>query len=332
MNFTEYDGYYIVDGVLVSCRRDDETINIPSVPGKHRIKEIGAGAFYGNRKVKHIFLPEGIERIGKKAFANCPVLEDISIPQHCGEISPDIFEGSENLADIKMVREVPRECYETIRDEGIETFEAFNGRYIIDPLMLGEEFRRLLKGFLPHAMEGGFRVFKEMGWIFSVEKCMDWDRYKPIVFRNRASGTGSRHKVIYDEIRGLQELVATGRTGAWFEHDEKYDDENDTDISWINATGLVFCNKADDPKGDTVSLTLEISIRKYFFQRVEKVVVNDKDYYIYFREFFSGNDSNPYLREKHMTVFSGTEMQPLPQGDEEYTEVINKYMFLSKML
>ena len=51
MNYIEYDGFYIADGVLVSCRKNDETINIPLMPGNHKIREIGSGAFFGNLTV-----------------------------------------------------------------------------------------------------------------------------------------------------------------------------------------------------------------------------------------------------------------------------------------
>ncbi|MCR5253275.1 MAG: leucine-rich repeat protein [Treponema sp.] len=66
--------YYILKGIGTY---DGYVINIPAEHNSLPIKEIGAMAFYRNKNIKSVTIPESIEKIGYSAFANCESLAKI---------------------------------------------------------------------------------------------------------------------------------------------------------------------------------------------------------------------------------------------------------------
>ena len=54
-----------------------KTLTIPETIEGYTVKAIGEGAFEGNKKLTSIDLPETIEVIGKRAFANCTKLSSM---------------------------------------------------------------------------------------------------------------------------------------------------------------------------------------------------------------------------------------------------------------
>lgn len=87
-------GLLISGTKLIRYSGNDEMIMVP-----HRVKEIGAGAFYGNKTIKAVYLPQNIE-IEESAFEGCSNLEVLTHdnePLFVFKLDRRAFCGCENL-------------------------------------------------------------------------------------------------------------------------------------------------------------------------------------------------------------------------------------------
>ena len=128
LNFTlnkDGDGY-IVSGIG-SC--SDDVVVIPSKHEDKPVTEIGARAFYGNKGITEVVIPEtvkvisgaafnmcslsrvtipnSVEKIDGSAFNNCVNLNEIEIPDSVDEIGSLAFTGCPNLTKLIM----PKTCH-----------------------------------------------------------------------------------------------------------------------------------------------------------------------------------------------------------------------------
>lgn len=75
----------------------DATIKAVKIPFSHNgfpVTEVGDKAFFGNTIVISIEMPSGILSIGNMAFALCPALKAITIPNSIVHVGEDLFERS----------------------------------------------------------------------------------------------------------------------------------------------------------------------------------------------------------------------------------------------
>ena len=88
------NGLVVENGVLTGYTGKKRTITIYG-----SIEEIYDGAFENNQIITCVEIEEGIKSIGRKAFASCPSLVEISIPASCKFIYEDTFKNTsvENL-------------------------------------------------------------------------------------------------------------------------------------------------------------------------------------------------------------------------------------------
>ena len=75
--------FMIFDGVLEEYIGAGGDVVIPASAG---ITEIAASAFYGNKDVTSVVIPEGVEFIGNRAFEYCENIEKITLPYSLTEI------------------------------------------------------------------------------------------------------------------------------------------------------------------------------------------------------------------------------------------------------
>ena len=89
-------------------------IDIPETVGGCRVTEIRDNAFYECGSLKHIALPDTIEKIGHHAFYACFSLESISIPDSVKEIGMGCFNGCESLSAVSLsdkITRLPDSCF-----------------------------------------------------------------------------------------------------------------------------------------------------------------------------------------------------------------------------
>lgn len=82
---------------LVKYSGSDETVVLPAM-----VKEIGSGAFKGNRSVRNVILPGCVEYIGDFAFAGCANLEKINWPSGLLTIGASAFADCVGLTDAAL--------------------------------------------------------------------------------------------------------------------------------------------------------------------------------------------------------------------------------------
>lgn len=70
------DEMYIYNGKLLRYAGNKETVNVPE-----DITGIGTYAFYDNKSVRGVILPEGLKTIDSHAFCLCTALEKVNIPK-----------------------------------------------------------------------------------------------------------------------------------------------------------------------------------------------------------------------------------------------------------
>lgn len=91
--------FMIFDGVLEEYIGAGGEVVIPASAG---ITEIAASAFYANKDVTSVVIPEGVEIIGNRAFENCENIEKITLPYSLTEIGGNAFASIMGLSEITL--------------------------------------------------------------------------------------------------------------------------------------------------------------------------------------------------------------------------------------
>lgn len=89
-------------------------IEIPEILEGCRVTEIRDNAFYECGSLRHIALPDSIEKIGHHAFYACYSLESITIPDSVTEIGMGCFCGCEKLSSVTLpdnLQRLPDSCF-----------------------------------------------------------------------------------------------------------------------------------------------------------------------------------------------------------------------------
>ena len=98
------NGFFIHDGVVLGYYGDSDTLHIPQ--GVHTIaQEVFCNGYEsnpGNKKIRSVVLPEGLETIGAMAFQNCDLLEQVEIPESVHTIGNSAFAGCDHLARVQL--------------------------------------------------------------------------------------------------------------------------------------------------------------------------------------------------------------------------------------
>lgn len=90
------EDYYTLSGV--GSFKGTE-LSVPSEYNGLPVKAIGHDAFYGNKTLTSVVIPDSIESIGHNAFYNCRNLSDISFPDELCSIGINAFYGTPFFID-----------------------------------------------------------------------------------------------------------------------------------------------------------------------------------------------------------------------------------------
>ena len=115
------DGTYVITGY----RDDGADVSVPSAIGRRRVSAIGRGAFSGGgflgpivkknvTKIKRAVIAEGITHISELAFAYCPDLESVRLPESLRSIGSRAFYGCKSLKEINLpsgLERIGNECF-----------------------------------------------------------------------------------------------------------------------------------------------------------------------------------------------------------------------------
>lgn len=76
------------------------SVTVPNQIADMPVTIIAKKAFFGNRYLQHIVLPDSIEQIGDWAFSRCSALQTLSLPGKELSIGRQVFQKTENLQEI----------------------------------------------------------------------------------------------------------------------------------------------------------------------------------------------------------------------------------------
>lgn len=91
-------------------------LEIPAELAGNRVVEIGDGAFFGQDAIREVTLPEGVMRIGVRAFKDCRGLNVVHLPTSVIEIGERAFSGCRSLKHINLGDDVTNIATRTFRD------------------------------------------------------------------------------------------------------------------------------------------------------------------------------------------------------------------------
>lgn len=101
------DGTLVITGHKTNdepCPRDENgfptkalDLVIPARINGLTVASVANGAFYGNRQLRTVVIPDGVRHIGRDAFADCSFLTAVTIPETVNAIERYAFSGCERL-------------------------------------------------------------------------------------------------------------------------------------------------------------------------------------------------------------------------------------------
>ncbi len=128
---------------------DDKNIEIPQTVNLRKVVSIDDKVFFDNDKIETVVCPEGLKKVGKKAFAECDNLKSVTfnsdytyfeestfensslkkakLPKRLQKISKNMFKNCENLTDVSFPDDLK------IIDDG-----AFMGCRSLDSMVIGQ--------------------------------------------------------------------------------------------------------------------------------------------------------------------------------------------------
>lgn len=83
---------------LISCLTDASMVIVPKT-----VLTIGSLAFTRRQRLKKVQLPEGLDRIGRDAFSDCDVLEEVVIPASVTTIDDYAFASCDSLRKVTFM-------------------------------------------------------------------------------------------------------------------------------------------------------------------------------------------------------------------------------------
>ena len=87
---------------LVRYFGSDSKVDIPAELGGKPVTAIGEDAFYQNKTITSVKIPEGVTSIGEYAFAACSSLTEVTIPKSVTTIGDNAFTGCSSLTKVTI--------------------------------------------------------------------------------------------------------------------------------------------------------------------------------------------------------------------------------------
>ncbi len=332
LRFRVFDDYTVVDDVIIMYSGKAGKVTVPaSFPGVS-IRRIGAGAFYGNKYLREVTVSDGIREVGKAAFSECIQLKNVDLANSAESIHPDAFKWDSGLCSVRFGKEISKEVYdEIIRNE----IELNDGRFIIDPMVMGNHFARWIRGSFPGLIPARFNVYADMGCLFELPAGkpdeIGLPDPIPLTFKRYIEDHNGEDHCLKDEGSVFVLMLKNDDYDPVFEHDEEADDLGSVKNEACEITGMLFINDLSMEVTKKIQARFEVRAGTYFFQRGRKVKYDGKTYYLYFREVLSADNKRPYVRmPKFIKVFS--EITPGIMHEVSCDEVSTLFDLISGMV
>ena len=336
MTFKTTAEYVICDDVIISYLGKKKIVRVPSIIDGKNIRRIGAGAFFGCPFIEEIIIEDGIEEIGKKAFANCKNLRFATIPESVDVIEDDIFLKDE-ICMVDFYIKIPYSKYISIKEESIKLTD---GRYILDYMLLGGEYETLIRGFMSKGLTKRFNIDRSFGYLLinimehrpSDTRADANKTNEVLLFEDYCNEFNIDPNSLEAESIAFRKKFESGLYETWFEHDEAEEDKILARVVDLRdlSSALLFLVEEGSINDSDIKIRLLLRKEVYYFQGGTKIRVNNRDYYLCQNEFLINDENNPYARKiLGSTVL--TEDLDLA-GDIEMKAVIEKYKILTGLI
>lgn len=113
---------------------NDGALSLPSYIDGYPVYAIGKKAFFGNRQLQQIVLPDTIQLIGDWAFARCYMLREIVLPKRKIRLGNQVFLQSKLLEKISFAG-CGRELARLLAAAAV----ALGAEYLIEPVLTGND-------------------------------------------------------------------------------------------------------------------------------------------------------------------------------------------------
>ena len=167
------NGLIIFNRILVSCCSNDETVIVPD-----GVIKIGRKAFYKKKNLVRVVLPESVQEIGEEAFEFCKNLENINIPADIVKIGKEAFFGCLKLRNITASENLSELGDHSFHMECVRTDE--NGFVILGKFLYGYVGRKR-KIQIPKTvkviMKGVFKGCKKLEEVMIPESVEEIESY-----------------------------------------------------------------------------------------------------------------------------------------------------------
>ena len=123
---------------ITSYEGTAEFLAIPSQIDNKPVTAIAKKAFWGNRCLQHIVLPDALDSVGDWAFSACYMLRDITLPYREINFGKQIFHKSENLHEI-FISDAVMEKNKALPKLLAMAVTILEAEYLINPLQAGSD-------------------------------------------------------------------------------------------------------------------------------------------------------------------------------------------------
>jgi hypothetical protein len=94
--------------IIIGYIGNTTRVTIPSEIEGLPVTEIAYGAFYSNRVIESVVIPESVAEIGESCFQQCPNLTSVTLPKNLSKIGADAFMACTKLTIINIPSSLSR--------------------------------------------------------------------------------------------------------------------------------------------------------------------------------------------------------------------------------
>ncbi|MBQ6321916.1 MAG: leucine-rich repeat protein [Lachnospiraceae bacterium] len=324
--------FMIVGDTLILYQGAASGVIVPAALTKEMpLRRIGKQAFTQNQFVRQITIPEGVTSIGTAAFANCSVLQKISLPATLQEIEiPNrLVSNTPALEILEFHCVLTQKELHALRATSIVYPYGF--RVVQDAGLIHEHLPYLANILVSAGAEQPNLPAGDLPPLLLTPYQPGTPVSLPRSGRNLEYMDSRTLRKEADEVGLFMENMTDASQDKWLERISE--EENDLYIRSdkekpYQKTALFLLHDGEIRReGNRYCVPITVRIRYYFWQSSQKVVVSGIHYYIYRRHYLSGRERMQYIREDVAVFDSLGVMMDRNRAEEVYAKYRLSSMF-----
>ena len=307
--------YLAIDGVILTYSGTDKILQIPSKLMDMNIVKLGDGSFMESN-MQRVIVPEGIKQIGKSTFSDCPNLSEIELSGSIDEVGSWTFYKLPLLTSISINDfALSKQQFLYLKRSGIPVGST---KFIVTDQSSLAFIQQIINAtgvlparFIPYKISRLFEAYVS-------DSFSEYTSYNSFVFG--VSGGEEHSTEFWNAISDINNQVDR-------ETEEQQDELLRRDKKQIiSKTAIIFIDTSNySISGDTYFVKAEIRFGFYFWRTLLSIHHEGKQYYLYRRNYLSGDNNKKYARVDVAVLTR----KGLVRDREEAEEVYAKYRLLS---